>query len=61
MMKFTSMVLMATVLFADAEAKRGRRGRRWTKAVCKVADNADEDAVQGAFFLKQKKMKDGTV
>ena len=54
MMKFTSMVLMATVLFADAEAKggKGRKIRKnETRAACTVAVDADEDAVQGGLML----------
>ena len=56
MMKFTSMVLMATVLFADAEAKggKGRKIRKnETRAACTVAVDADEDAVQGGLVLQQ--------
>ena len=61
MMKFTSMAVMATVLFAEAaEAKRGRKGKS-TNMVCKVAEDLTEGAVQGGLSLVQGKMRDETL
>merc|ERR1719246_171777 len=60
MMKFTSMAVMATVLFAEAaEAKRGRKGK--STMVCKVAEDLTEGAVQGGLSLVQGKMRDETL